>query len=223
MKKRTFKDKIYQELSRIVKALSNPHRLEILELLAQGRFSVEEVAAQTGLTVANASQHLQVMKRVQLVTTEREGNYVFYRLADQNVYKAWTALRDLGLDRLAEIERVVRTFRASKKSLESLTSQELIRKMKGGEVTIIDVRPEPEFHEGHIAGALNIPLEQLAERLEDLPAEGEIVAYCRGPFCVFADEAVELLNKQGFTARRLDEGYPEWMLDDLPVEYSDNR
>lgn len=220
MKKRTFKNKIYQELAKIVKALSNPHRLEILELLAQRHFSVEEIANQTDLSVANASQHLQVLKRVQLVDTRREGTYVYYKLADQGVYRAWKALRDLGMERMAEIERIMRTFRESKKSFETLTSSELIRKMEEEEVTIIDVRPEREYNEGHIAGALNIPVEQLSEKLEELPADRGIVAYCRGPFCVFADEAVELLNEKGFSAKRLDEGFPEWMLEELPVEYS---
>lgn len=220
MKKRTFKNKVYQELAKIVKALSNPHRLEILELLAQRHFSVEEIANQTDLSVANASQHLQVLKRVQLVDTRREGTYVYYKLADQGVYRAWKALRDLGMERMAEIERIMRTFRESKKSFETLTSSELIRKMEEEEVTIIDVRPEREYNEGHIAGALNIPVEQLSEKLEELPADRGIVAYCRGPFCVFADEAVELLNEKGFSAKRLDEGFPEWMLEELPVEYS---
>jgi len=218
MEKRTFKNKIYRELAAVVKALGNAHRLEILELLAQGRFSVEKIAEQTDLSTANASQHLQVMKRVQLVSTEREGNYVYYRLADRNVYRAWKALRDLGTERMAEVERVMRSFRESKRSLETLSSAELIQKMKNGEITILDVRPGPEFEEGHIAGARNIPVEELGERLNELPSDGEIVAYCRGPFCVFADEAVEMLREKGFDARRLDEGYPEWMLEELPVE-----
>lgn len=222
MDKRTFKNKIYQELAQIMKALSNPHRLEILELLAQGQFSVEEIANQTYLSGANASQHLQVLKRVQLVSTEREGNYVFYSLADQNVYRAWKGLRDLGVDRMAEIERLIHTFRDSHKSLEILTSSELIQKINDGEVTVIDVRPEREFKEGHIAGALNIPVEELSEKLDELPADREIVAYCRSPFCVFADDAVELLSKKGFDAKRLDEGFPEWSLAELPVEYSKN-
>lgn len=222
MEKRTFKNKIYQELAGIVKALANPNRLEIVELLAQGYFSVEDIANQTDLSVANASQHLQVLKRVQLVDTRREGNYVHYSLADQSVYKAWKTLRDLGIERVAEIERVIRTFRKSKNSLETLSSSELIQRMKEGDIILIDVRPEEEFKEGHIAGALNVPVDQLSERLSELPDDQEIVAYCRGPFCVFADEAVELLNEKGFTARRLDEGFPEWMLEELPVEFSSN-
>ncbi len=220
MEKRTFKNRIYQELARIVKALSNPHRLEILELLAQGQFSVAEIAEETDISGANASQHLQVLKQAQLVETQREGNHVYYRLAGQSVYKAWKALRDLGIERVAEIERVIRQFRESRKSLETLSSGELAEKMQQGDITIIDVRPEHEFNEGHIAGALNIPVENLSEKMDELPKNQEVVAYCRGPFCVFADDAVELLREKGFKAKRLDEGYPEWMLEQLPVEQS---
>lgn len=221
MEKRTFKNNVYQELAKIVKAMSNSHRLEMLELLAQGHFSVEEIAKETDLSTANASQHLQVLKRVQLVSTQRKGNFVYYSLADESVYKAWKALRDLGMERMAEIERLVRNFRTSRKSVDTLTSSELLQKMKEDAVTVIDVRPKQEFEEGHIAGALNIPVEDLSRKEEELPEDQEIVAYCRGPFCVFADEAVEFLNEKGYTAKRLDDGFPEWMLDDLPVESSD--
>lgn len=222
MEKRTFKNKIYRELARIVKAMSNAHRLEILELLAQGDFSVAEIAGETDISGANASQHLQVMKQVQLVDTRRDGNRVYYRLADQNVYKAWKALRDLGIERVAEIERIMHQFRESRTSLETLSSSELAEKMQQEDITIIDVRPEQEFSEGHIAGALNIPVGELSDKLDELPEDKEIVAYCRGPFCVFADDAVELLREKGFDAKRLDEGYPEWMLDDFPVEVARN-
>ncbi len=218
MEKRTFKNKVYQQLANIVKAMSNPHRLEILELLAQGQFSVAEIAEETYITGANASQHLQVLKQVQLVETRRDGNHVYYRLAGQSVYKAWKALRDLGIERVAEIERVMNQFRESRKSLETLSSKELAEKMKHEDITIIDVRPKHEFDEGHIAGALNIPVEDLPDKMDELSRDQEVVAYCRGPFCVFADDAVELLRERGFNAKRLDEGYPEWMLDELPVE-----
>ncbi|MDX1638509.1 MAG: metalloregulator ArsR/SmtB family transcription factor [Balneolaceae bacterium] len=223
MEKRTFKNKVYQQLANIVKAMSNPHRLEILELLAQRRFSVTEIAEETAISGANASQHLQVLKQAQLVSTQREGNHVYYGLAGENVYKAWKALRDLGIERVAEIERVLRQFRESRQSLETLSSEELAEKMRRGEITVIDVRPQREFQEGHIAGALNIPVDRLSEKLDELPEDQEIVAYCRGPFCVFADDAVELLRHKGFNAKRLDEGYPEWMLEELPIEYSNNK
>jgi rhodanese-related sulfurtransferase len=222
MEKRTYKNKVYQELAKVMKALSNPHRLEILELLAQGDFSVAAIAEETDISGANASQHLQVLKQVQLVDTRREGNHVFYRLVGQSVYKAWKALRDLGIERIAEIERVIRDFRESRKSLETLSSSELAKKMKQEDVTIIDVRPKQEFNKGHIAGALNIPVEELSDKLNDLPEDQEIIAYCRGPFCVFADDAVELLNQKGFNAKRLDEGFPEWKLEDLPAESVNN-
>lgn len=224
MKKRTFKNKVYQELAKIVKALSNPHRLEILELLAQGHYSVEEIANETDLSTANASQHLQVMKRVQLVSTQRDGNFVYYSLADENVYKAWRALRDLGIERMAEIERVVRNFRESNNhTLQTLSSSELVSKMESEEITIVDVRPKQEFEEGHISNAINIPVDNLSEKLQELPKDKEVVAYCRGPFCVFADEAVKLLNEKGYTAKRLDDGFPEWRLEGRPVEGTGNE
>lgn len=224
MEKRTFKNKVYQELAKIVKALSNPHRLEILELLAQGHFSVEEIANETDLSTANASQHLQVMKRVQLVSTQRDGNFVYYSLADENVYKAWRALRDLGIERMAEIERVVRNFRESNNHpLQTLSSSELVSKMESEDVTIVDVRPKQEFEEGHISKAINIPVDNLSEKIKELPKDKEVVAYCRGPFCVFADEAVKLLNEKGYTAKRLDNGFPEWMLEGRPVEGTGNE
>ncbi|MDR8391889.1 metalloregulator ArsR/SmtB family transcription factor [Aliifodinibius sp. S!AR15-10] len=222
MEKRTFKNKVYQQLANIVKGMSNPHRLEILELLAQGRFSVAEIAEETDMSGANASQHLQVLKQAQLVSTQREGNHVYYELAGESVYKAWKSLRDLGIERVAEVERVLRQFRESRQSVETLSSSQLADKMKHEQVTIIDVRPQKEFSAGHIAGALNIPVDQLSDKIDALPEDREIVAYCRGPFCVFADDAVELLSKKGFNAKRLDEGFPEWMLDELPVEYSSN-
>lgn len=218
MKKRTFKNKVYQQLANIAKAMSNPHRLEILELLAQGDFSVAEIAEETDISGANASQHLQVLKQAQLVDTRRDGNHIYYRLAGQSVYNAWKGLRDLGIERVAEIERVMRRFRESRKSLETLSSEELAEKMQKEDITVIDVRPEHEFKEGHIAGALNIPVDKLSQQMDQLPDNQEIVAYCRGPFCVFADDAVELLREKGFNATRLDEGFPEWMLDELPVE-----
>src|SRR5699024_9167344 len=169
MNKRTFKNKIYQELATVIKAMSNPHRLEILELLAQGRFSVAEIAEETEISGANASQHLQVLKQAQLVSTQREGNHVYYGLTSENVYKAWRALRDLGIERVAEIERVLQQFRESRQSLETLSSEELAEKMTRGDITVIDVRPQHEFEGGHISGAVNIPVDQLSEKLGRLP------------------------------------------------------
>ena len=218
MNKRDFKNKIYKELAKITKALANPHRLEIIELLAQGEFSVEQIAIQTSLSVANASQHLQVLKTAQLVDITRQGNFIHYRLANTNVFKTWKALRELGVERIATIEKLVRDFRHSKFKFESVTIDQLVKKIESGKITILDVRPEAEFNAGHIANAISIPIEQLAGRLKELPKKNEIIAYCRGPFCVYADEAVALLTKAGYNATRLGEGFPDWSLMGLPVE-----
>lgn len=218
MNKREFKDKVYDELAKITKALANPHRLEIIELLAQSDYSVEQISIQTSLSVANASQHLQVLKTAQLVDVTRNGNFIHYRLANTNVFKAWKALRELGVERIASIEKLVKDFRQSKFKLESVTIDELISKIESGKVTILDVRPETEYNKGHIANSISIPFDELADRLKELPKRTEIIAYCRGPFCVFADEAVAMLNKAGYKATRLEEGFPDWDLMGLPVE-----
>lgn len=218
MNKREFKDKVYNELAKITKAMANPHRLEIIELLAQGEYSVEEISTQTSLSVANTSQHLQTLKAAQLVEITRNGNFIHYRLANTNVFKAWRALRDLGVERIAAVEKLVKDFRQSKFKYESVTIDDLIKKIESGKVTIIDVRPEVEYNNGHITKALSIPFDQLSKRLKELPKRNEIIAYCRGPFCVFADEAVAMLNKAGYKATRLEEGFPDWALMGLPVE-----
>ena len=217
MNKRDFKNKVYEELAKITKALANPHRLEIIELLAQGEFSVEQIAIQTSLSVANASQHLQVLKTALLVDITRRGNFIHYRLANTNVFKTWKALRELGVERIATIEKLVRDFRQSKFKFESVTIDQLIRKIESGKITILDVRPEAEFNTGHIANAISIPIEQLADRMKELPKKNEIIAYCRGPFCVYADEAVAFLTKAGYKAMRLEEGFPDWSIMGLPV------
>ncbi|HTF31484.1 MAG TPA: metalloregulator ArsR/SmtB family transcription factor, partial [Flavitalea sp.] len=213
-----FKDKVYDELAKITKALANPHRLEIIELLAQGDYSVEQISIQTNLSVANTSQHLQVLKTAQLVDVTRNGNFIHYRLANANVFKAWRALRDLGVERIASIEKLVKDFRRSKFQLESVTIDELITKIDSGKVTILDVRPETEYKKGHIANSISIPFDELSSRLKELPKRNEIIAYCRGPFCVYADDAVALLIKAGYKAKRLEEGYPDWATMGLSVE-----
>ena len=222
MNKREFKNKVYGELARITKSMANAHRLEIIELLAQGEFSVEQIAGQTNLSIASASQHLQVLKAAQLVEINRQGNFIYYRLASNNVFKAWKALRDLGFERIATIEKLVRHFRKSKYDFETVTNDDLLRKLESGNVTILDVRSESEYKTGHIANALSIPIDQLSKRLKELPKGTEIVVYCRGPFCVFADDAVALLSKAGYKVTRLKEGFPEWQLQELPVEVSLN-
>jgi rhodanese-related sulfurtransferase len=217
MNKREFKDKVYDELAKITKALANPHRLEIIELLAQGDYPVEQISTQTNLTVANASQHLQVLKTAQLVDITRNGNFIYYRLANTNVYKAWKALRELGVERIASIEKLVREFKQAKFKFESVTIEELIKKIESGKITIVDVRPETEYRKGHIANSVSMPFGQLSDRLKELPKRNEIIAYCRGPFCVFADEAVAILTKAGYKAKRLEEGFPDWAIRGLPV------
>lgn len=218
MNKRVFKDRVYLELAKITKALANPHRLEILELLAQGDCSVEQISIQTNLSFANASQHLQVLKTAQLVEVTRNGNYIHYRLASANVFKAWQALRDVGVERLSSVEKLVSDFRKSRFWMHPVTIDELITRLDSGKLTILDVRPETEFRKGHIANSISIPFNQLPKRLKELPKRNEIIAYCRGPFCVYADDAVALLNKSGYKARRLEQGYPDWAVMGLPVE-----
>lgn len=218
MNKRQFKDKVYDELAKITKAMANPHRLEIIELLAQGDYSVEQISIQTSLSIANTSQHLQVLKAAQLVDITRNGNFIHYRLANANVYKAWKALRELGVERIAAIEKLVKDFRESNFKFEAVTIEQLLTKIKSRKVTILDVRPETEYKKGHIPNSISIPFDQLPKRLKELPKRSEIIAYCRGPFCVFADEAVALLNKAGFKAMRLEEGFPDWQVMGLPVE-----
>lgn len=222
MNKRQFKDKVYGELTRITKSLANPHRLEIIELLAQGEFSVEQIAEQTNIPIANASQHLQVLKNAQLLEINRQGNFIFYRLSNSNVFKAWKALRELGVERITSIEKIVKEFRNSKFDFETVTIDELIEKLDTGKVTILDARPESEFKQGHISNAISIPIDELSKRLKELNKRTQIIAYCRGPFCVYADEAVNILMKAGYKATRLEEGFPDWKLQGLPIEVTMN-
>lgn len=218
MNKRDFKDKVYEELARVTRAMANPHRLEIIELLAQGDCAVEQISLQTNLSVANASQHLQVLKTARLVDITRRGSFIYYRLPNSNVFKAWKALRELGVERIASIERLVKDFRQSRFKSKSLTIEQLLAKVETGKVTILDVRPETEYASGHIANSISIPFDQLPRRLKELPKRNEIVTYCRGPFCVFADEAVALLSKSGYKAMRLEEGFPDWAIMGFPIE-----
>ncbi|WP_273846172.1 ArsR/SmtB family transcription factor [Rubrobacter calidifluminis] len=221
---REFKDLLYEQFARVGKALASPRRLEMIDLLAQGERTVEEIARQMELPVANVSQHLQVLRRARLVEARREGLYVRYRLADGRVFELWRMLREIGEERLAEIDRLVGDYLEDRASLEEVSAEELREMMRGGEVVVLDVRPEEEYRAGHIAGARSLPVEELEERLErclrDLPPDRRIVAYCRGPYCVFSDEAVEMLRERGYSAVRLAEGFPEWRAAGFPVETS---
>jgi rhodanese-related sulfurtransferase/DNA-binding transcriptional ArsR family regulator len=218
MDDRDFKDALYEQFARIGHALSTPKRLEILDLLGQGERSVEVLAGQANLSVPNASQHLRVLRSARLVDSRRDGAYIYYRLADSAVWRLWAALRDLGQLRLTEITELVRSIYQDEGSVELVDRQTLWRMAQAGEVTVLDVRPVAEFESGHIPGAASIPLEELEERLSDIPREQPVVAYCRGPYCVLAVQAVELLRRHGFSARRLKDGFPEWREDGWPVE-----
>jgi rhodanese-related sulfurtransferase/DNA-binding transcriptional ArsR family regulator len=215
--KRDFKDRLYGEFARIGKALASPHRLEILEILAQGERTVESVATETGLSVANASRHLQQLRQAQLVLARREGLFVHYRVSGPEVVGLVLALRETAEAHLAEVDRVVRDFFGERDGFEPVTPDELAERMTNGEVVVLDVRPQHEYAAGHIVGALSIPVADLSERLAELPREKEYVAYCRGPYCVYADEAVAVLRANGLKAQRLTEGYPEWWLSGRPV------
>jgi rhodanese-related sulfurtransferase len=214
---RAFKDALYAQFARVGKALASPARLELLDLLAQGERSVEELAREAALSLANASAHLQVLHRARLVDSRKEGLRVYYRLADPAVYRLWSALRQVGERQLAEIDRLVATYLTEREQLEALSRDELRRRLAEGTVAVVDVRPAVEYRQGHIAGARSIPIDELAARLDELDPAQEVVAYCRGPYCVFADEAVALLRDRGYTVTRYAEGYPEWAAAGLPI------
>jgi rhodanese-related sulfurtransferase/DNA-binding transcriptional ArsR family regulator len=216
--KREFKDLLFEQFARIGKSLSSGRRLELLELLAQGERSVEDLAVETSQSVANTSQHLQVLRQAQLVESRREGNYIRYRLGDEKVLRLWLALRDLGQARLAEIGRLVETYLKNRSALEAVTCAELQRRIRNGNAVVVDVRPAEEYAAGHISGARSIPLTELQARIREVPKKRLVVAYCRGPYCVFADQAVDLLRGAGYRAFRLDGGFPDWQTKGMPVE-----
>jgi rhodanese-related sulfurtransferase len=216
--KRVFKDQLFEQFARIGKGLASGRRLELLELLAQGERTVEELAAESGMSVANTSQHLKALREAQLVAVRREGLYARYRLANEQVFALWQALRDLGSARLTEIRQIVETYLTDREILNGITCVELQQRLKNRSVVVLDVRPEREYQAGHVAGARSIPLTELRARLKELPKRKEIVAYCRGPYCVYADEAVALLRLRGRKATRLETGFPDWKAQGLPVE-----
>ncbi len=217
MEKRVFKNKVYSLLSQMIKAMANPHRLEIIDLLGQSGRTVEEIANETEISVANASQHLQVLKATNLVEVAREGNYIRYHLANDAIFKTWSALREVGFERMAEIDKLVKDYREKKSALEAITIDELVSRMKSKNTILLDIRPTEEFNSGHIPGALSVPLNILSKTIKTLPKNKMYIAYCRGPLCVFADDAVHILIKKGYKAKRLDEGFPDWKLKGLPV------
>jgi rhodanese-related sulfurtransferase/DNA-binding transcriptional ArsR family regulator len=214
---RKFKDPLYAQFARIGHAVASPKRLELLDLIAQGEKSVEQLADQSATALKNTSAHLRVLRQARLVETRREGTWVFYRLADVDVLRFLRSLQALGRSRLAEVEQVASRYLDGRDELEPVSLEELRRRLREGNVTVIDVRPEDEYRAGHIPGALSIPVAQLGRRLAMIPRRREVVAYCRGPWCVYSIEAVELLRKRGYRARRIREGLPDWRARGLPV------
>jgi rhodanese-related sulfurtransferase/DNA-binding transcriptional ArsR family regulator len=211
-KKRKFKDELYDRLAVIGNALASGRRLELLDLLAQGERSVEALASETAQPFANVSQHLQVLRRAQLVESRREGTHVFYRLADDCVLELWMSLRRTGEKQLSEIRELLRSFLGDRSGLQAISQEELKRRLQDPGLVVLDVRPLSEYESGHIAGARSVPLSELRSRLRELPRSRKIVAYCRGPHCIFADEAVEFLKCNGYRAFRLESGFPEWKI-----------
>jgi len=208
---------LFQQLARIGTALSSGTRLEFLELLAQGERSVDRLATLTGVSVANTSQHLQKLRQAGLVVGRKEGQFVYYRLAGDEVVRLFAALGQVGEAYVAEVERIVRLYLASKDDLEPVPAKELLDRARKGLVTVLDVRPPEEFAVGHLPGAVNIPIHELEKRLAELPKRKEVVAYCRGPYCLMSYDAVQLLRRKGLKARRLKDGLPEWRTAGLPT------
>lgn len=217
MNGREAKDRLYEQFARAAKAVASPKRIELLEVLAQGERSVEALAEVTGMGVTNTSAHLQVLRRAGLVETRKEATKVHYRLASDEVATFVAALRDLARSRVADVDQIVRDYFVARDALEPVTRAELVERAGRGDVVVLDVRPHEEFLAGHIPGALSVPLDQLDAALARLPKRTQVVAYCRGPYCVLAPEAVERLRAKGFKARRLAEGMPEWRLAGMPV------
>ena len=212
------KNLLFAEFARVSKALGSGNRLELLEFLAQGERSVDALAGLSGLSVANTSRHLQVLRQAGLVAARKEGQFVYYSVSGGGVIKLLAALQEVGQHNLAEVTKLVNTFLTSKDSFEAVPVSELMDRMHQGLVTIVDVRPVEEYAAGHLQGAINVPLSELEKHLDDLPSDQEIVAYCRGPFCVLAFEAVAQLRAKGLKARRLETGFPEWKVAGFPVE-----
>ncbi|MAF50314.1 MAG: metalloregulator ArsR/SmtB family transcription factor [Rhodospirillales bacterium] len=212
------KHQLLEQFASVAKALGHVHRLDLVEYLAQGERSVEALAQVAGLTVANTSQHLQNLRRAGLVISHKRGLHVFYSLAGEDVIGLLRALRQTTERHIAEVDRIVSGYFNERDNLEPVSRKELLARTKEGLVTVLDVRPPEEYQAGHIPGAVNLPLGDLKKRLKDLPKGQQVIAYCRGPYCVLAFEAVAALRKKGFDARRLEEGYPEWKASGLPVE-----
>lgn len=214
---RASKERLFDGFASVAKALASGRRAEILDLLAQGPRSVDEVAGEIGQSVANTSHHLRTLAAAGLLLGRKEGTRVEYRLAGPGVLALWRAVRGVASEHVAEIDRLARDYLGDRNGLEPLPRRELARRLRRGDVVVVDVRPAREFEAGHIAGARSIPVRELSRRLRELPGDTEVVAYCRGPYCVYADDAVRLLRRKGIDARRLEDGFPEWRDEGLPV------
>jgi len=214
---KAFKSSIYQQFARIGKAISNSNRLELLDLISQGEKTVDSLAKETGLSVANVSQHLQVLRGSRLVESEKQGHFAVYRLSDRIVNEFLLSMRKLAENRLAEVEQIARKFFESREGIREIDKNELLRMIREKEVILLDVRPPEEYRAGHIPGALSVPLEELESRISDLPQDEKIVAYCRGPYCVLAVEAVLMLRSKGYRAIRLEESVMDWKAMGLPI------
>jgi rhodanese-related sulfurtransferase len=214
---RAAKDALFDGFAEVAKALASGRRAEIIDVLAQGDRSVEEIADELGQTVANTSHHLRAMARAGLLTTRRSGTRIYYALASERVGELWSALRDVAIDHVAGIERLAGAYLGDRDGVEVIDRRELAARLKRHEVLVLDVRPEAEYVAGHIAGARSIPILELRRQLRALPKDADVVAYCRGPYCVYADDAVRELNRKGFRAQRLIDGFPEWKRAGLPV------
>jgi rhodanese-related sulfurtransferase len=218
---RAAKTALFDAFARAAKALASGRRIELVDVLANGERSVDALAGEVGLSVANTSQHLQILRHAGLVSSRRAGTSVHYRLAGPEIFQLWRALRTLAASRLAEVERLAAAYLGSRDELEPVTREELARRLHDGDpLVVLDVRPAAEYAAGHLPGAVSIPVGELRRRLADLPGDREIVAYCRGPYCAFAHEAVAVLGEEGFSARRLEDGLPEWQAAGLAVTRS---
>lgn len=218
MGERVAKDALFDAFAEVAKAMGNGRRAELIDVLAQGERHVEELADEIGQSVANTSFHLRTLATTGLVTTRREGTRIYYRLTSDRVSEMWSALRDVAAAHHAELDSLAAAYLGDRSRLEEITHSDLVERLAAGDVIVLDVRPAAEYSAGHIAGARSIPIDQLAEDLKAIPPDTEVIAYCRGPYCVMADDAVRMLRRRGRPARRLAEGFPEWQRARLPVE-----
>jgi len=221
MGERAAKDALFDGFAEVAKALASGRRAEIVDVLAQGERSVDEISDEIGQSVANTSHHLRAMARAGLLSTRRDGTRIYYALAGERVEALWAALRDVAAEHVAGMERLAEDYLGDRDGLEAISREELAARLRRGDLVVLDVRPEAEFRVGHIAGARSVPVTELRRKLRALPKDVEVVAYCRGPYCVYADDAVRELNRRGYRAQRLEDGFPEWKRAGLPVAAGD--